>query len=158
MLLFGSQAIPVTDAWFEAAGAGPLAATARLVATIVLDPNLYEGAFATQEACEGGALGAPTGGAFKRLNRFVGSCTGAANGCREAILNCFANGIPDIDDGLMSPRAARCTPSSTECAALFVNCGCRSEHQGVTRFGNSACGDDICRSACRCGGGCLRGG
>ncbi len=164
LLLAADLSIAQGDPWLNAAGAGSLAADARLLGAILIDPALYDGAFDAQNACEAalkaghGRRPEPPNGARKDLNQYVGDCVGARNGCRQDILHCIQNALPDIDDGLLSPRAAQCTPTSAACATFFVSCGCKDTYEGFTRVCNAECGPDACADTCRCGGGCAQDG
>jgi hypothetical protein len=146
LLLAADLSIAQGDPWLNAAGAGPLATDARLLGAILIDPALYDGAFDAQTACEAalkaghGRRPEPANGARKDLNQYVGDCVGARNGCRQDILHCIQNALPDIDDGLLSPRAAQCTPTSAACATFFVSCGCKDTYEGFTRVCNAECG------------------
>jgi hypothetical protein len=167
LLLAADESIARGDPWLNAAGVGALATDGRLLGAVLIDPALYDGAFEAQNACEAAlkagqgrrpADGAGAGGAQKDLNQYVGDCVGATNGCRQDILHCFQNAPPDTDDGLLSPRAAQCTPTSAACATFFVTCGCKDTYEGFTRACNAECGVDPCADTCRCGGGCSQDG
>ncbi len=163
LMLPAEDSIARGDPWLTAAGVGPLATDARLARGDPARPGALRRRVRGAERLRGGAESRARWATRERrgrkdLNQYVGDCVGATNGCRQDILHCFQNALPDIDDGLLSPRAAQCTPNSAACATFFVTCGCKDTYEGFTRACNAECGPDACADTCRCGGGCSQDG